>query len=137
MTQAFEGVNRIPHQPRQAPVAAASRARRIGPKPEIMLFPGHRQQLVEESGIAEPIIDARGYRSLTRQAAPAVLKELGFNPTQCRLGAGLLIPVLGIDGTPVLHQFRPDHPRQNHQGKAIKYESPSKARSVVRLWVPS
>jgi Domain of unknown function (DUF3854) len=100
-----------------------------------MLFPGHRQQLVEESGIAEPIIDARGYRSLTRQAAPAVLKELGFNPTQCRLGAGLLIPVLGIDGTPVLHQFRPDHPRQNHRGKAIKYESPSKASTRLDMGV--
>ena len=89
-----------------------------------MFCSGHRHQLSDESGITEAIIQARGYRSLSRTSAAAVLKAKGFSPSQCRLGSGLLIPVLGIDGQPVLHQFRPDHPRHNAEGKIIKYRLP-------------
>jgi hypothetical protein len=123
-------VNRKPRS-RQAPVSTASKARRHRPKPRSSLSPAHRRQLMDESGITEDIIHARGYRSLSSTEAAAVLKAQGFSRRQCQLGSGLLIPVLGSDGQPGLYQFRPDHPRRNQQDKVIKYETPS--RSTMRL----
>lgn len=52
-----------------------------------------------------------------------------------RIAPGLLIPVHGVDGSIVLHQFRPDQPRRNEKGKPVKYETPYGAR--MRVDVPS
>jgi hypothetical protein len=91
------------------------------------LLPHHLAQLLDESGISQEIIEARGYRSIHGEGSYAELKALGFSKPQCRLAPGLLVPILGINGQPVLYQFKPDTPRLNHEGKPIKYETPAKA----------
>jgi hypothetical protein len=91
------------------------------------LLPHHLAQLADESGISLELIQSRGYRSIHGEASYSDLKALGFNKAQCRLAPGLLVPVLGIDGAPVLYQFRPDTPRLASDGKPIKYETPAKA----------
>jgi hypothetical protein len=71
--------------------------------------------LARESGIAEDVIAARGYRSVTDTAE---LRELGFSGSQCR--AGLLLPVWCTDGSNGFHVLRPDNPRvieQKNKGK--------------------
>lgn len=85
------------------------------------LLPQH-QRLIVASGIAPEVAEARGYRSVTQ---PAVLKGLGFNQSQSRLVPCLLIPIWNVHGELHLHQIRPDYPRQNREGKCIKYETPS------------
>jgi hypothetical protein len=98
-----------------------------GDPPENRLLPHHLEQLTQGSGIAPEIIEARSYRSIHGEGSYAELKALGFNRQQARLYPGLLVPVLGIDGQPVLYQFKPDAPRLDKDGKAIKYETPAKA----------
>lgn len=91
------------------------------------LLPHHLAQLTTESGIALDIIKARGYRSIHGPEAYSELKPLGFSRRQSRLVPGLLVPFLDHDGKVVLHQFRPDTPQQDQQGKPRKYETPAKA----------
>ncbi len=91
----------------------------------LALLPQHRA-LLEASGITREVADARGYRSVDVKAR---LAKYGFGPAQ-RLVPGLLIPVRGLDGRVVLHQFRPDEPRSK-DGKPVKYETPSGARMVI------
>jgi len=79
------------------------------------------------SAISPDVIRERGYRSLLGKHD---LKELGFSKAQQRC-PGILIPLHGVDGTVVGHQYRPDSPRVNAKGKPIKYENP--AGSSVRL----
>ena len=98
---------------------------------ELPLLPHHLTMLAEESGISLDIIKARGYRSIHGPGVYAELKALGFNKAQSRLAPGLLIPILDIDGKPVLYQFRPDTPRVNKDGKPIRYETP--AGAAMRL----
>ena len=92
-------------------------------------------QLIDESGISQEIIEARGYRSIFGEGSYAQLKALGFSRQQARLHPGLLVPVLGIDGLPVLYQFKPDTPRQGKDGKPIKYETPAKAAMRLDIGV--
>ncbi|MDD5501697.1 MAG: DUF3854 domain-containing protein, partial [Candidatus Omnitrophica bacterium] len=47
---------------------------------------------------------------------------------------GILIPLWSVDGNEAGFQYRPDHPRTNSRGKAVKYESP--AGSSNRLDCP-
>jgi putative DNA primase/helicase len=89
-----------------------------------MLLPHHWQQLMDGSGIAPGIITTRGYRSVVPPEGYTELKRLGFARQQAKLTPGLLIPVLGLDGQPVLYQHRPDTPRINAKGREIKYETP-------------
>jgi hypothetical protein len=90
------------------------------------LLPHHLDQLLRDSGIAQAIIDARGYQSLHYPGSFSLVKPLGFTRAQCRLPA-LLIPVLGLDGSPVLHQLRPDDPRLDKDNHPVKYETPKGA----------
>jgi hypothetical protein len=91
-----------------------------------VLLPQHHAMLVA-SAISLDVAAARGYSSATRKSE---LQARGFGQAQQRVPA-LLIPVHGVTGEVVLHQARPDDPRRNAQGKAIKYETPSKARMAL------
>jgi hypothetical protein len=102
---------------------------------DLLILPHHLAQLTDQSGISLEIINARGYRSIHGPESYSVLKNIGFNRTQCRFAPGLLVPVLDITGTPVLHQFRPDTPRLDKASRAIKYETPAKATMRLDLGV--
>ncbi len=90
------------------------------------LLPQHAAML-EASAITPEVAQARGYRSVEQRAH---LIELGFSPTQARVPA-LLLPVWGVAGEVVMHQIRPDKPRMNSRGKAVKYETPRGSRMVL------
>lgn len=78
----------------------------------------HRHALEVGSGIASAVIAVRGYRTVERKQD---LKDLGFGQGQQNVPA-LLIPAMGVDGTIVGYQARPDRPRIKN-GKALKYET--------------
>jgi len=92
------------------------------------LLPHHFEQLTQGSGIAPEVIRGRGYCSIVPPEGYTVLKQLGFARAQAKLTPGLLIPILDIDGQPVLYQYKPDEPRLDSKGKPIKYETPRGAR---------
>jgi len=100
------------------------------------LLPQHAR-LISGSAIAPEVAEARGYRSITRKVD---LRELGFADRQCRIPA-LLIPVWGGSGEVATYQSRPDEPRINENGKAVKYETPSGTRMALdvhpqaRQWI--
>src|SRR4051794_23606283 len=83
--------------------------------------------LLEASGIPAEIATARGYVSVDTKAR---LKPLGFSETQ-RNVPGLLIPIWSVAGERVTFQYRPDEPRERHDGKRIKYETPTRSRMVL------
>ena len=91
------------------------------------LLPHHRTMLTEESGISEPIIQRRDYRSVEDKKE---LEALGFSPTQRNVPA-LLIPIHSPAGHVSLYQSRPDAPRLNNKGKPVKYETPSGSRMTL------
>ena len=93
------------------------------------LLQAHLDHL-KASAISVEVIKARGYVSALGKAA---LREAGFSKAQQRT-PGILIPLHGVSGPVVGHQYRPDHPRKNAKGKEIKYENPTD--SSVRLDVP-
>ena len=80
----------------------------------------HLEHLCKGSGISVDVIRERGYRSLLGKRD---LKQFGFSPAQQRT-PGILIPLWGVDGEQVGHQYRPDNPRLDRRGRPIKYESP-------------
>ena len=87
-------------------------------------------QLLADSAISLEVAKARGYESIEKKVR---LEDLGFGIKQRRI-PGLLLPVHGVNGEVVLHQYRPDEPRHNSEGKAQKYETPVNAS--MRLDVP-
>ena len=93
------------------------------------LYESHLNHL-KESAISVEVIKERGYKSVLGKLA---LKETGFSKAQQRRD-GILIPLHGVDGSIVGHQYRPDNPRKNAKDKPIKYENP--LSSSVRLDVP-
>lgn len=92
----------------------------------MMLSPKHQHELIVGSGITEGVVSCRGYRTAMQ---PEQLAELGFSHDQC-IAPALIIPIHGIDGGIVTYQIKPDEPRQNSDGKPIKYETP-KGSSVA------
>ncbi|MDP9479392.1 MAG: DUF3854 domain-containing protein [Actinomycetota bacterium] len=86
------------------------------------LSDGHKKML-EESGIALDVVEARGYETVTTKAE---LGRLGFTKAQQSCPA-LKIPVYGPDGEIAFAQIRPDEPRYR-DGKKIKYEMPRGVR---------
>ena len=95
------------------------------------LSPQHLSMLREESGIAETIIAARGYRTITQETE---LVRLGFAAAQRRV-PGLLLPLHTTDGRSDGHIYRPDNPRitenrrkrladGSHPIRVVKYEQP-------------
>jgi hypothetical protein len=87
----------------------------------------HKKMLLEESGIAWDVAEARGYRTIEKKVE---LKTLGFSDSQ-RNTPGLLIPVYSPTGEIATYQFRPDQPRIGNDGKPVKYETPSGTRMVL------
>src|SRR5215217_2111517 len=91
------------------------------------LLPAHRRMLLEESGISPGVVAERGYYTAKTKAE---LSRLGFSERQRRTPA-LVVPMYSPAGELVTHQIRPDSPRENGDGKTIKYETP--LRSPIRL----
>lgn len=83
-------------------------------------FPHHRRQLLQESAIAPEVVMERGYRTVQTEAE---LKGFGFSSVQ-QLAPALLIPMYSPAGEIATHQIKPDSPRKDKRGKAIKYETP-------------
>lgn len=86
------------------------------------LRPEHLKQLLA-SAITPEIIAERGYRTETSSHFLKSL-EARFSKAQLRVPA-LILPVFRL-GQPTPHAYfiRPDQPRHNKQGKAVKYEAP-------------
>ena len=95
---------------------------------ELPLLPQHAQ-LLADSDISLEVATSRGYRSIEKKVQ---LDELGFNEKQRRV-PGLLLPVHGVTGDIVLHQYRPDTPRADRDGKYVKYETPRGARMALDI----
>jgi hypothetical protein len=87
----------------------------------------HKKMLIDESGIAPDVAEARGYRTIEKKVE---LKTLGFADRQCN-PPGLLIPIYSPTGEIVNYQFRPDQPRIGKNGRAIRYETPAGTRMVL------
>ncbi len=87
----------------------------------------HRLTLIEGSGIAPEVLEARGYRTVETKSE---LERLGFSRVQRSVPA-LLIPVLGPSGEIVNYQLRPDEPRIGKDGRSIKYETPANSRLTL------
>jgi hypothetical protein len=87
----------------------------------------HRRMLLEDSGIASDVVQARGYRSVHRKIA---LTEKGFSRNHQNV-PGLLIPIYGTTGEISLYQYRPDEPRIGKDGKVVKYVTPAESKMVV------
>jgi hypothetical protein len=84
------------------------------------------------SKIDPGVARARGYTSVDAQAD---LQRHGFSQSQ-RRAPGLLIPVHDVHGQIRLHQYRPDNPRVNGDGKSRKYETPTGARMCIDVPPP-
>ncbi len=100
----------------------ATRFKHDGGRYPTSLSAPHRE-IVKDSAITPLVAQARGYKTVS--PGPA-LTNAGFSGGQAASG-GLLIPVRW-NGKAVLHQLRPDEPRKDDDGKAIKYETPAGAR---------
>jgi hypothetical protein len=87
----------------------------------------HEKMLIDESGIARDVAEARGYRTVKKKVE---LKTRGFSDSQ-RNTPGLLIPVYSPTGDIATYQYRPDQPRIGKKGKSVKYETPSGTRMVL------
>ncbi|MDP9358318.1 MAG: DUF3854 domain-containing protein [Chloroflexota bacterium] len=86
----------------------------------------HRHMLEVESGIAPHVITERGYYTETD---PAALADLGFKRYQCL--PGLVFPEWTVTGIQRGYKLRPDNPRHDDRGKAVKYENPAGARHQI------
>lgn len=96
-----------------------------GPFPGRALLPHHRQVL-RDSAIADEVICARGYFSVSTLKEA---RDLGFAESQS-LTPALVVPVWGVDGQLATYVLRPDMPRLDAQGKVVKYEQ-RRSRGVV------
>lgn len=88
------------------------------------LAPQHRYYL-ETRAVSAEVAVARGYRTANNKTAT---EELGFGVAQRRIPA-LIVPIWAPweADAPLIHQARPDYPRRVGDGKALKFEYPSKA----------
>jgi hypothetical protein len=85
----------------------------------------------DDAFLAARAIDATVATERGYVQANGNLAALGFSQTQAALGAGLLIPIHGVDGLIVYHQLRPDAPRLNDNGSPRKYEVPAGQRMIL------
>jgi hypothetical protein len=86
--------------------------------------------MLEVSGISLDHAEARGYETITDAQR---LADLGIVKAARICVPGLLIPLLDKRGQIRGHQYRPDHPRRNGDGKAIKYETPWGQRNMLDI----
>jgi putative DNA primase/helicase len=89
----------------------------------------HRRML-KKSAISREVWEARGYRTVK---LPATLKRHGFGSRQVNLTPGLLIPLYDINGNNARYQFRSDQPREDKDGRVIKYENPRKTGVILDI----
>ena len=68
----------------------------------------HYTMLHSDSAIAEEVITARGYCSVSH---PDDLRDLGFSKAQARTAPVLAIPLWDVHGEQTGWQIRPDSPR--------------------------
>ena len=106
-------------------VSAAATVTKAG----LYLSDAHRQQL-DASGISDAVREARGYwtAKFRRELETFKFPNRAYSPP------ALMIPwysLLSLNGEVAVHQMRPDHPRQNSQGKDAKYEFPYQSRAVL------
>jgi hypothetical protein len=83
--------------------------------------------MLADSGLTDPVINRRGYRS---SESKSDLAKLGFGAVQ-QLHPALIVPLYDVRSQLDHHQIRPDRPRAGSDGRAIKYESPRKSRNVL------
>ena len=112
-----------------------SPAETLGARVSEALAARHLEALRRESGIADSVIEARGYRTITKSSE---LAELGFSRGQCR-APGLLLPLHTTDGSAGPAVYRPDNarvyddkragrlPDGTYRPRVIKYELPKDA----------
>ncbi len=82
------------------------------------LSDSHQKMLFADSGIDWNVARERGYYTARRRSeVPEAFKDY-----QCR--RGLVVPAYSPDGTTQSWQLRPDKPRKNKKGNALKYETP-------------
>ena len=101
------------------------------PKHEQLLGDAHLDQLIHGSGIDLDVITERGYRTVTKQVE---LMKLGFSSAQSRCSKespALLIPAYNVTGDIATYMLRPDTPRIDKDGKALKYEFPKGSTMVL------
>lgn len=107
--------------PRTGPAGQHAPARsEVPPVPASQQLLEQHRRLLQNSGISEEVITERGYYTAT---SADELRRLGFAPSQQRAPA-LVIPICDVHGRVVLHQARPDQPRER-SGKPVKYETPA------------
>jgi hypothetical protein len=92
-----------------------------------LLSDRHRHMLEIESAITAEVIQARGYCTIED---PEELPSLGFQPYQA-ITPGLLVPLYDMWGNISSYQYRPQDPRENGEGKLIKYETREGHRQVL------
>jgi hypothetical protein len=90
------------------------------------LFDQHAK-LLADSAVSPEVAAERGYVSVDTMKR---LEEIGFAKSQRRV-PGLLIPLHATDGEVRLHQYRPDTPRLNGDGKPVKYETPFRSQLII------
>src|SRR5918995_2528710 len=87
----------------------------------------HQRMLEIESAITAEVIQARGYRTIED---PEELLNLGYQDYQA-ITPGLLLPLYDMWGNISSYQYRPEDPRENGEGKLIKYETRAGHRQVL------
>lgn len=94
----------------------------------------HREHL-RTSGLTDETLTLAGV--YTEQRAKAIAELLGRRSFARHQGWGLVFPCYlpGVD-TPHAHRVRPNYPRFNKRGKAIKYEQPDEHTAGVLVYFP-
>lgn len=98
----------------------------MDPEFRLPLLPQHAA-LLRSSGITPEVAQGRGYVSVDTKAT---LARFGFGRS-ARQVPGLLVPIYNVMGKVAFHQYRPDSPRLNTDGKPIKYETPANVRMAL------
>jgi hypothetical protein len=91
----------------------------------------HLTMLRDGSGIADDVIEARGYRTITDAKD---LSAKGFSPAQCRV-PGLLLPLHTTDGGNGQYVYRPDNPRI-HEDRSKREVDGSRPNKVIKYEMP-
>ncbi len=85
----------------------------------------HEHMLLHESGIDPGIAAERGYHTARRRSeVPETFKDYQRKP-------GLVLPTFSPDGITKSCQLKPDTPRKDKKGKALKYETPGGSEVIA------
>lgn len=95
------------------------------------LLPHHLAEL-RASGLTDETIQAAGIHSESN--ATRLARLLGWDKWPKRRGSAMVFPFHDADGANGYCQVKPDNPRRNNKGAAVKYESPR--GQPPRLYIP-